>query len=81
MGAHTEPWMFPVVSDLDTKSRIWEIVKEGVEKSAEEEVNYRRWMAEKWVKNWKQFSLNWKKPYLVEAPYLILVFKRVNILF
>lgn len=42
-GAHTEPWTFVVVSDLDTKHKIRLIVEE------EEEVNYRQRMGDKWV--------------------------------
>lgn len=71
-GAHTEPWTFVVVSEQEVKLKIREIIEE------EEEKNYRRRMGDKWVNDLKTFNTNWVKPYLVEAPYLILVFKQVS---
>ena len=32
----------------------------------------------RWVDDLKPFKLNWEKPYLTEAPHLILVFKQVH---
>ncbi|CAD5122196.1 DgyrCDS10642 [Dimorphilus gyrociliatus] len=69
-GAHTEPWTYVVISQKDVKMKIREIIEE------EEEINYRRRMGEKWVNDLKTFKTDWIKPYLVEAPYLILVFKQ-----
>ncbi|MEQ2167427.1 hypothetical protein GOODEAATRI_004107 [Goodea atripinnis] len=69
-GAHTEPWTFIVVSDLETKHQIRLIVEE------EEEVNYRQRMGDKWVHDLARLRTNWIKEYLDVAPYLILVFKR-----
>lgn len=71
-GAHTEPWTYVVVSEKQVKLQIKEIIEE------EEEINYRRRMGDKWVNDLKTFNTNWIKPYLVEAPYLILVFKQVS---
>ncbi|XP_061429766.1 iodotyrosine deiodinase 1 [Lethenteron reissneri] len=72
-GAHTEPWTFVVVRDAATKRR----VRLAVE--AEEEVNYRRRMGARWVRDVRRLShsLSWQKPYLETAPYLIVVFKQV----
>lgn len=42
---------------------------------AEEEINYKKRMGMQWVKDLEVFKTNWNKPYLSEAPYLILVFK------
>ena len=70
-GAHMQPWTFVVVSRASVKSEIREIVEE------EEEVNYRKRMGEKWVRDLQRLKTNWCKPYLEEAPYLILVFKQV----
>ncbi|KAM4712494.1 iodotyrosine deiodinase [Anableps anableps] len=69
-GAHTEPWTFVVVSDLDTKHKIRLIVEE------EEEVNYRQRMGDKWVNDLARLRTNWIKEYLDVAPYLILIFKQ-----
>ncbi|XP_027896091.1 iodotyrosine deiodinase [Xiphophorus couchianus] len=69
-GAHTEPWTFVVVSDLDTKHKIRLIVEE------EEEVNYRQRMGDKWVHDLARLRTNWIKEYLDVAPYLILIFKQ-----
>ncbi|CAD5124994.1 DgyrCDS13234 [Dimorphilus gyrociliatus] len=69
-GAHTEPWTFVVVERQDLKKKIRDIIEE------EEEINYTRRMGEKWVNDLKQFKTDWIKPYLEEAPYLILVFKQ-----
>ena len=66
-----QPWTFVVVSRASVKSEIREIVEE------EEEVNYRKRMGEKWVRDLQRLKTNWCKPYLEEAPYLILVFKQV----
>ncbi|XP_051517866.1 iodotyrosine deiodinase-like [Myxocyprinus asiaticus] len=69
-GAHTEPWTFVVVSDVDLKHKIREIVEE------EEEINYKQRMGDKWVHDLKRLRTNWVKEYLDIAPYLILIFKQ-----
>ncbi|XP_054900407.1 iodotyrosine deiodinase-like [Poeciliopsis prolifica] len=69
-GAHTEPWTFVVVSEMDTKHKIRLIVEE------EEEVNYRQRMGDKWVHDLARLRTNWIKEYLDVAPYLILIFKQ-----
>ncbi|XP_061602842.1 iodotyrosine deiodinase [Cololabis saira] len=69
-GAHTEPWTFVVVSDLDMKHQIRLIVEE------EEEMNYRQRMGDKWVTDLAKLRTNWIKEYLDVAPYLILIFKQ-----
>uniref|UniRef100_UPI0037E770A6 iodotyrosine deiodinase n=1 Tax=Semicossyphus pulcher TaxID=241346 RepID=UPI0037E770A6 len=69
-GAHTEPWTFVVVSDLEMKHQIRQIVE------AEEEVNYRQRMGDKWVNDLAKISTNWIKEYLDVAPYLVLIFKQ-----
>ncbi|XP_051947471.1 iodotyrosine deiodinase-like [Xyrauchen texanus] len=69
-GAHTEPWTFVVVSDVDLKHKIREIVEE------EEEINYKQRMGDNWVHDLKRLRTNWVKEYLDIAPYLILIFKQ-----
>lgn len=70
-GAHTEPWTFVVVSSQDIKQKIREIIEE------EEEINYKKRMGKTWTTDLKPLKTNWIKPYLTEAPYIILVFKQL----
>ncbi|CAG9580194.1 unnamed protein product [Danaus chrysippus] len=69
-GAHTEPWTFVVVQDPNVKAAIRDIVEE------EEEENYNRRMSRQWVTDLKPFGTNHQKPYISEAPALILVFRQ-----
>ena len=69
-GAHCEPWTFVVVKDPKIKSQIREIVEQ------EEYLNYDRRMGDKWVTDLKFIRTSHEKPYLDEAPYLILVMKQ-----
>lgn len=71
-GAHTEPWTFVVVQDATTKAAIREIVEE------EEELNYSKRMSRQWVTDLKPFATRSVKPYLTEAPALILVFRQTH---
>lgn len=69
-GAHSEPWTFVVVQDQKVKAHIREIIEQ------EEYLNYDRRMGDKWVSDLKFVRTNNEKPYLEEAPYLILVMKQ-----
>lgn len=69
-GAHSEPWTFVVVKTPQLKSQIREIVEQ------EEYLNYDRRMGDKWVKDLKFVATTHEKPYLEEAPYIILVMKQ-----
>lgn len=69
-GAHSEPWTFVVVRDPQLKSKIREIVEQ------EEYMNYDRRMGDKWVNDLKFVRTTHEKPYLEDAPYIILVFKQ-----
>ncbi|XP_003224725.2 iodotyrosine deiodinase 1 [Anolis carolinensis] len=71
-GAHTEPWTFVVVKDIEIKHKIREIIEE------EEEINYKKRMGDRWVNDLKRLRTNWIKEYLDTAPYLILIFKQVH---
>lgn len=70
-GAHTEPWTYVVVSDLDVKQKIREIIEQ------EEEINYKKRMGKIWTTDLNPLRTNWIKEYLTDAPYLILVFKQL----
>ncbi|GBP51623.1 Iodotyrosine deiodinase 1 [Eumeta japonica] len=69
-GAHTEPWTFVIVQDQEMKAAIREIVEE------EEEMNYNARMSRQWVTDLKPFGTRHVKPYLTEAPALLLVFRQ-----
>lgn len=69
-GAHCEPWTFVVVKDPKIKCKVREIVEQ------EEYLNYDRRMGDKWVNDLKFVNTTHDKPYLEEAPYLILVMKQ-----
>ena len=70
-GAHKQPWTFCVVSDPEVKK----IIRDSAEK--EEYQNYHGRMSEEWLEDLKKFDTDWNKPFLEEAPYLIIIFKKV----
>ncbi|RVE42670.1 hypothetical protein evm_012672 [Chilo suppressalis] len=69
-GAHTEPWTYVVVQNPEMKEAIRNIVEE------EEELNYAKRMSRQWVTDLKPFATKPTKPYLSEAPALLLVFRQ-----
>jgi len=71
-GAHTEPWTYVVVSDQRMKEDIRTIIED------EEEINYTKRMGKQWVADLKFVKTNWVKPYLTEAPVLVLLFKQTH---
>ena len=69
-GAHKEPWTFCAVSNQELKTRIREMVEK------EEFTNYHGRMGEEWLDDLKKFKTDHIKPFIENAPYLIIVFKR-----
>lgn len=69
-GAHKQPWTFCLISDLEIKRKIRLAAEE------EEKISYERRMSETWKSDLKPLGTNWEKPFLEEAPYLIVVFKQ-----
>lgn len=69
-GANKQPWTFCAVSDPVLKKKI----RDAAEK--EEYENYHGRMGEAWLKDLEIFETDWKKPFLEEAPWLIVVFKK-----
>ena len=69
-GAHKQPWSFCAVSDPAIKSEI--------RKQAEEEEyeNYHGRMSDEWLHDLEVFDTDWHKPFLEEAPWLIVIFKK-----
>jgi nitroreductase len=70
-GAHKQPWSFCVVTDPELKRRI----RDAAEK--EEHESYHGRMSGTWLEDLKPLQTDWRKPFLEDAPYLIVVFKRV----
>jgi nitroreductase len=71
-GANMQPWHFVVVSDPDIKKQI----REGAE--AEEREFYERRASEEWLEALAPLGTDWQKPFLEEAPYLIIIFGLSN---
>jgi nitroreductase len=69
-GAHKQPWTFCIVKDVVIKKQI----REQAEKEEYESYNGR--MPEAWLKDLLPLQTDWKKEFLVTAPYLIVVFKK-----
>jgi iodotyrosine deiodinase len=69
-GANKQPWFFCVVK----KQEIKEQIREQSEKY--EEYNYKKKYRGKWKKDLEFMNLNFRKPFLTEAPVLIVVFKQ-----
>ena len=71
-NANTQPLpnVYLQVTDKSVKEEIRRIVEE------EEETNYAKRMGDQWVKDLSKFRTTWVKPYLTEAPYIVLLFKQ-----
>ena len=54
------------------KSKVREIIE------AEERVNYEKRMGAQWTTDLKPLKTTWEKPYLTEAPALVLLFKQIH---
>ncbi|MFC1838423.1 nitroreductase family protein [Thermodesulfobacteriota bacterium] len=67
-GANRQPWHFVVVSDHKIKRRI----REAAEK--EEYDFYHGLAGDEWLKDLSQLETNHEKPFLEEAPCLIVIF-------
>lgn len=70
-GAHKQPWTFCVVSNPELKSKI----RKAAEK--EEKESYAHRMSERWKKDLEPLGTDHRKPFLEEAPWLIVAFKKV----
>lgn len=71
-GAHKQPWTFCAISNPQLKSRI----REAAEK--EEYDSYNGRMSERWLKDLAAIGTDWHKPFIENAPWIIVVFKRVH---
>jgi iodotyrosine deiodinase len=69
-GANKQPWTFCVVTNAALKSKI------RIEAEKEEYESYTHRMSKEWLDDLSHLGTNWKKPFLEEAPALIVVFRR-----
>ena len=68
-GMNAQPWRFLVVEDEEMKRQI----RETCEKAEKDFYENVRGKLKEWL---NENSFNWKKPFLEEAPYLLLVFSK-----
>ncbi|SRR6056297_174649 len=68
-GANKQPWFFCVVTDDKMKMKI----REEAEKV--EEVFYKEKISDEWRKDLEELKTDWSKPFLSQAPCLIVIFK------
>ncbi len=66
-GAHIQPWRFVVVSDPVRKRRLREAAEE------EERTFYADRASAEWLDALEPLGTDWRKPFLEEAPYVIVV--------
>jgi nitroreductase len=70
-GAHKQPWTFCAISNSELKAKIREAAE------VEEQENYSGRMSESWLRDLAPLGTTMEKPFLEEAPWLIVVFKKV----
>tara|TARA_B100000427_G_scaffold50338_1_gene38335 strand:+ start:991 stop:1644 length:654 start_codon:yes stop_codon:yes gene_type:complete len=68
-GAHKQPWTFCLVTNPELRSKIRKAAEE------EEYINYHGRMSEEWLEDLKPFNTDYIKPFIENAPGLIIVFK------
>ena len=69
-GANHQPWTFCAISNPEIKTEIRQAAE------AEEKKGYEQRMGEEWKKDLEHLATNISKPFLEEAPWLIVVFKK-----
>ena len=74
-GANRQPWHFAVVSDSKTKKKI----REAAEK--EEKKFYSGRAPDEWLEALEPLGTDENKPFLEEAPYLIVIFSEAFFLY
>lgn len=70
-GANKQPWTFCAISDPAIKKQI----RDAAEK--EEYQNYHGRMSDDWLDDLKKFGTDWNKPFIEDAPWLIVMFKKL----
>ena len=69
-GANKQPWHFVIVKDPKIKRKIRKAAE------IEEKEFYGRRAPKEWLDDLNQFGTDWNKPFLEEAPYLIVIFSK-----
>ena len=69
-GANKQPWSFCLIGDPILKAKI----RRSAE--AEELRSYKERMSDQWLKDLEPLGTDHNKPFLEEAPYLIVIFKK-----
>jgi nitroreductase len=69
-GAHKQPWTFAVIRSSEMKKQI------RIAAEKEEYENYHGRMSEEWLADLEKFDTDWNKPFLEEAPAIIVLFKK-----
>lgn len=70
-GAHKQPWTFCLISNKALKSKLRQLAEE------EEYKSYNGRMNEEWLKDLEPFGTDWVKEFIDDAPWIIVVMKRV----
>ncbi|AXT19700.1 nitroreductase family protein [Flavobacteriaceae bacterium AU392] len=70
-GAHKQPWTFCAISNQELKSKI------RLAAEIEERETYSNRMSERWRKDLAPLGTDTNKPFIEDAPWVIVVFKRV----
>lgn len=68
-GAHVQPWRFVVITDPDRKRRLREAAE------AEEREFYDHRASAEWLAALAPIGTDWHKPFLTDAPAVIVVFE------
>lgn len=71
-GAHKQPWTFCAVSNADLKKKIRITAEE------EEKISYESRMSDRWKKDLEKIGTDMHKPFLENAPWLIIAFKKIH---
>ena len=69
-GANKQPWHFVIIKSKKLKKKI------RVAAEKEEKAFYNRRATKEWKKDLDPFNVTWEKPFLEDAPSLIVVFKK-----
>ncbi len=70
-GANKQPWTFVIVQNADVKRNIRLAAEE------EEKAFYDCRAPDAWLADLEPLGTDWRKPFLEDAPFLIVVFKKV----
>ena len=69
-GANKQPWSFVVVKSKGLKKKI------RIAAEKEEKKFYSQRVTDEWLDDLNKFGTNWEKPFLEEAPALIIIFRQ-----